>query len=73
VAFTDCFLLFRALCKLSLKGVDQEAQDPFKSKILALEMLASIVDTCGERLAAAERFVDAVMPKYVVVVVVVVV
>jgi len=50
-----------------------EAQDPFKSKILALEMLASIVDNCGDRLMAAERFVDAVMPKYFIIVVFVVV
>jgi brefeldin A-inhibited guanine nucleotide-exchange protein len=62
--FSDCFLVFRALCKLSLKGVDQDHPEPFKSKILALELILWVLESCGSTLVANTRFVDTVLGKY---------
>ena len=64
VEFSDCFLVFRALCKLSLKGVEQDSPEPFKSKILALELLLGALEACGGTMVANTRFVETVLGKY---------
>uniref|UniRef100_A0A914USB7 SEC7 domain-containing protein n=1 Tax=Plectus sambesii TaxID=2011161 RepID=A0A914USB7_9BILA len=59
----DAFLLFRALCRLSTKGVP-DAPDPksheLRSKLLSLEMLLSILQHAGPVFRSSEVFVIAI-------------
>lgn len=60
----DAFLLFRALCKLSMK--DQDEVDPpvepisMQSKALSLELLLSVLEHAGPSFCDGVRFVGAV-------------
>ena len=63
----DAFLLFRALCKLSMKpGTDGDggsnAGEPIsmQSKVLSLELLLSVLDGAGPTFRTGARFVGAV-------------
>ena len=58
----DCFLLYRALCKLSMKSLHDEAgnlTDPIalQNKILSLELVLHILLHCGPAFCAGEKFV----------------
>ena len=58
----DCYLLFRALCKLSNKSVSEgdtlQLLDPIalQSKILSLELILSILDNSGLTFRSNEKF-----------------
>ena len=63
----DAFLLFRALCKLSMKGGPAEGNeaDPaepisMQSKVLSLELLLSVLEHAGPAFRKGPRFVGAV-------------
>lgn len=58
----DAYLLFRALCKLSAKELDESvAADsiPLRSKLLSLELLRRVVRSSGPAFRSGERFVRA--------------
>ncbi|KAH6833311.1 SEC7-like guanine nucleotide exchange family protein [Perilla frutescens var. hirtella] len=59
----DAFLVFRALCKLSMKTPPKDALvDPnaMKGKILALELLKILLENAGAIFRTSERFLDAI-------------
>ncbi|XP_051145511.1 brefeldin A-inhibited guanine nucleotide-exchange protein 2-like [Andrographis paniculata] len=59
----DAFLVFRALCKLSMKTPPKDAiSDPkaMKGKIVALELLKILLENAGEVFRTSERFLDAI-------------
>ncbi|KAL1567357.1 brefeldin A-inhibited guanine nucleotide-exchange protein 2-like [Salvia divinorum] len=59
----DAFLVFRALCKLSMKTqLKDAAADPqaMKGKIVALELLKILLENAGEIFRNNERFLDAI-------------
>ena len=60
----DAFLLFRALCKLSMKGGPAEESDSepisMQSKVLSLELLLSVLEHAGPAFRTGPRFVGAV-------------
>ncbi|XP_069166610.1 brefeldin A-inhibited guanine nucleotide-exchange protein 1 isoform X3 [Procambarus clarkii] len=59
----DAFLVFRSLCKLSMKPLS-DSPDPksheLRSKILSLEMLLSIVQNAGQVFRSNETFITAI-------------
>jgi len=65
VLHKDAYLLFRALCRLSVKGQYNDGSDPslpadpvaLQSKILSLELLLSILDHAGPTFRSSEKFV----------------
>ncbi|XP_046396224.1 brefeldin A-inhibited guanine nucleotide-exchange protein 1 isoform X2 [Ischnura elegans] len=60
----DAFLVFRALCKLSMKPLPEGQPDPksheLRSKILSLQLLLSILQNAGPVFRANEMFVTAI-------------
>ena len=61
----DSFLLFRALCKLSMKGLQDESgsqSDPIalQNKILSLELILHMLQHSGPAFRSEERFIYAV-------------
>ncbi|KAA8520531.1 hypothetical protein F0562_014787 [Nyssa sinensis] len=59
----DAFLVFRALCKLSMKTPPKEASsDPqlMRGKILALELLKILLENAGAIFRTSERFLGAI-------------
>jgi brefeldin A-inhibited guanine nucleotide-exchange protein len=62
----DSFLIFRALCKLSMKGLHDESgssqSDPIalQNKILSLELILHMLQQCGPAFKNGERFIYAV-------------
>nr|CAD7605709.1 unnamed protein product [Timema genevievae] len=60
----DAFLVFRALCKLSMKPLPEGQPDPksheLRSKILSLHLLLSILQNAGPIFRANEMFVTAI-------------
>ncbi|KAL4382010.1 hypothetical protein HN51_005581 [Arachis hypogaea] len=59
----DAFLVFRALCKLSMKTPPKEASaDPqlMKGKIVALELLKILLENAGAVFRTSDRFLDAI-------------
>ncbi|EPS60966.1 hypothetical protein M569_13835 [Genlisea aurea] len=58
----DAFLVFRALCKLSMKSPPKDAADPqaMKGKIVALELLKILLENAGAIFRTSERFLDAI-------------
>ncbi|KAG5008376.1 hypothetical protein AAZX31_09G246400 [Glycine max] len=59
----DAFLVFRALCKLSMKTPPKEATvDPqlMKGKIVALELLKILLENAGAVFRTSERFLGAI-------------
>ncbi|URE30223.1 Guanine nucleotide-exchange protein [Musa troglodytarum] len=59
----DAFLVFRALCKLSMKTLPKEAvADPahMKGKIVALELLKILLENAGAVFRTSERFLGAI-------------
>ncbi|KFK35285.1 hypothetical protein AALP_AA5G264900 [Arabis alpina] len=59
----DAFLVFRALCKLSMKAPAKEsATDPqsMRGKILALELLKILLENAGAVFRTSERFLGAI-------------
>ena len=63
VLHKDAYLLFRALCRLSVKGQydgdPNQAADPvaLQSKILSLELLLSILEHAGPTFRQSDKFV----------------
>ena len=63
VVQTDCYLLFRALCKISMKVVDKGLPDdsePVRSKIKALELIMHVLNSSGAVFQTGEKFIYAV-------------
>ncbi|KAI0494704.1 hypothetical protein KFK09_024847 [Dendrobium nobile] len=59
----DAFLVFRALCKLSMKTPPKEAlADPtlMRGKILALELLKILLENAGAIFRTSDRFLGAI-------------
>jgi brefeldin A-inhibited guanine nucleotide-exchange protein len=58
----DAFLLFRALCKLSSKTLSASQNDvvAYRSKVLSLELLLSVLENCGSVFQTTKRFVFAI-------------
>lgn len=59
----DAFLVFRALCKISMKTPPKEAlADPLKmkGKIVALELLKILLENAGAVFRTSERFLGAI-------------
>ncbi|XP_014206228.1 brefeldin A-inhibited guanine nucleotide-exchange protein 1 isoform X2 [Copidosoma floridanum] len=60
----DAFLVFRALCKLSMKPLPDGTPDPksheLRSKILSLQLLLGILQNAGPILRSNEMFVTAI-------------
>nr|XP_024388580.1 brefeldin A-inhibited guanine nucleotide-exchange protein 2-like isoform X2 [Physcomitrium patens] len=59
----DAFLVFRALCKLSMKNAPQEGlADPFaiRGKIIALELLKILLENAGTIFRTSDRFLGAI-------------
>ncbi|KAL4326081.1 hypothetical protein GQ457_11G001020 [Hibiscus cannabinus] len=59
----DAFLVFRALCKLSMKTPPKEAlADPqlMRGKIVALELLKILLENAGTIFRTSERFLGAI-------------
>ncbi|XP_030763056.1 brefeldin A-inhibited guanine nucleotide-exchange protein 1 [Sitophilus oryzae] len=60
----DAFLVFRALCKLSMKPLPEGTPDPksheLRSKILSLQLLLSILQNAGPVFRANEMFIIAI-------------
>ncbi|GLJ54588.1 hypothetical protein SUGI_1172590 [Cryptomeria japonica] len=59
----DAFLVFRALCKLSMKSLPQEASsDPLlmRGKIVALELLKILLENAGAVFRTSDRFLGAI-------------
>lgn len=61
----DSFLLFRALCKLSMKGLHDDTgstSDPIalQNKILSLELILHMLQHSGPAFRSGERFIFAV-------------
>lgn len=59
----DAFLVFRALCKLSMKTPPKDAlADPqlMKGKIVALELLKILLENAGAVFRTSERFLGAI-------------
>jgi len=60
----DAYLLFRALCKLASKQSTENSSVPteaipIRSRLLALQLIRDITETCGAALLQHERFVFA--------------
>ncbi|KAF5286690.1 hypothetical protein FQA39_LY16173 [Lamprigera yunnana] len=60
----DAFLVFRALCKLSMKPLPEGTPDPksheLRSKILSLHLLLSILQNAGPAFRSNEMFITAI-------------
>lgn len=60
----DAFLVFRALCKLSMKplpdGVPDEKSHELRSKVLSLHLLLSILQNAGPVFRSNEMFIMAI-------------
>lgn len=60
----DAFLVFRALCKLSMKPLPDGAPDPksheLRSKVLSLHLLLSILQNAGPVFRSNEMFIMAI-------------
>lgn len=60
----DAFLVFRALCKLSMKplpeGVPDERSHELRSKVLSLHLLLSILQNAGPVFRSNEMFIMAI-------------
>ncbi|MCO5583638.1 hypothetical protein L7F22_037551 [Adiantum nelumboides] len=58
----DAFLVFRALCKLSMKSSPQEGTDPLalRGKVIALELLKILLENAGEIFRKSDRFLGAI-------------
>lgn len=64
VLLKDAFLVFRALCKLSMKPLPDGTPDPksheLRSKILSLHLLLSILQNAGPVFRGNEMFITAI-------------
>ena len=60
----DAFLIFRSLCKLSMKPLPEGPPDPksheLRSKILSLQLILSVVQNAGPVFRTNEMFISAV-------------
>ena len=60
----DAFLIFRSLCKLSMKPLPEGPPDPksheLRSKILSLQVILSVVQNAGPVFRTNEMFISAV-------------
>ena len=60
----DCFLVFRSMCKLSMKPLPEGYPDPksheLRSKILSLQLLLGILQNGGQALSANDIFISAI-------------
>jgi len=59
----DAFLVFRALCKLSIRSADASPASEvttLRGKILALELLKVLLENSGQQFRTGERFLSAI-------------
>jgi len=68
--FTDCYLVFRALCKLSMKDIPKEATADsidMKSKVLSLDLLYTILENSGPVFRSFDKFINSAIKKYLII------
>mmetsp|Transcript_7972 Transcript_7972/g.29482 ORF Transcript_7972/g.29482 Transcript_7972/m.29482 type:complete len:1752 (-) Transcript_7972:83-5338(-) len=58
----DAYLVFRSLCKLSMKQLPQGPSEQYslRGKVLALELLKILLDNCGPVFRTSEKFIGAI-------------
>ncbi|CAE5956239.1 unnamed protein product [Arabidopsis arenosa] len=56
----DAFLVFRALCKLSMKTPPKEDPELMRGKIVALELLKILLENAGAVFRTSDRFLGAI-------------
>ncbi|XP_028926127.1 brefeldin A-inhibited guanine nucleotide-exchange protein 2 isoform X2 [Ornithorhynchus anatinus] len=60
----DAFLVFRSLCKLSMKPLGEGPPDPksheLRSKVVSLQLLLSVLQNAGPVFRAHEMFINAI-------------
>lgn len=59
----DAFLVFRALCKLSIKSASDLAvpdSTSIRGKVLALELVKILLENCGEVFSKGDKFILAI-------------
>lgn len=59
-SFYDSLLLLRAICRISLKGTDDDLSFIIKSKSLSLELLLSILEVPGPVCSSSPQFIEAI-------------
>lgn len=57
----DAFLVFRALCKLSMKTPPKEDPELMRGKIVALELLKILLENAGAVFRTSDRFVFLIL------------
>eukprot|EP01119_Soliformovum_irregulare_P013394 TRINITY_DN3553_c0_g1_i7.p1 TRINITY_DN3553_c0_g1~~TRINITY_DN3553_c0_g1_i7.p1 ORF type:complete len:1701 (-),score=587.09 TRINITY_DN3553_c0_g1_i7:49-5151(-) len=68
--FNDCYLIFRALCKLSMKDLPKDATNEsidMKSKVLSLELLLTILESSGPVFRSCDKFINTAIKKYLII------
>ena len=69
IAYVDCFLAFRALCKLSTKALTPSSpvdSVDMRRKLLALELLQNILENVGPMLKENQQFIQTAIKKYLI-------
>ena len=57
----DAVLIFRSICKLSLKEISASASAfTFKSKVLSLELILAVIDNPGQTFLSKKQFIDVI-------------
>jgi hypothetical protein len=56
----DCFVLFRALCRLTIKSQNEGEQMSLRSKTLTLELLHSVLEGSGIAFRSSPQFIALV-------------
>lgn len=60
----DAFLVFRALCKLSMKPLPEGIPDPksheLRSKVLSLQLLLAVLQNAGPTFKSSPMFITAI-------------
>eukprot|EP01117_Protostelium_nocturnum_P012512 TRINITY_DN4612_c0_g1_i4.p1 TRINITY_DN4612_c0_g1~~TRINITY_DN4612_c0_g1_i4.p1 ORF type:complete len:1640 (+),score=303.31 TRINITY_DN4612_c0_g1_i4:223-5142(+) len=69
--FTDCYLVFRALCKRSMKDIPRESAADMnsidmRSKILSLDLLLGVLEGSGPVFRSCDRFINSAIKKYLI-------
>ncbi|PRP79080.1 brefeldin A-inhibited guanine nucleotide-exchange protein 2-like [Planoprotostelium fungivorum] len=70
--FTDCYLVFRALCKRSMKDPSKESAADMnsidmRSKILSLDLILGILEGSGPVFKSCDKFINSAIKKYLII------
>jgi len=56
----DCFILFKALCRLAIKSSEPAEAMSLRSKTLTLELILSVLDNSGPAFRSSPQFIHLV-------------